>query len=780
MTIRIRQVKNIGFDLVLPGHENASAEPLQPVKSGRSRKTPQPELLPQRSTRRTPKPEKPQLQRSLGKTLATGVTKKRGRPAKKAIPDGFEDLSRSRVTQADEEGITTKKRNTGKVQEEQVDTSQSNAPDVHSGGLGTTEATLSAVPSTGVKKRKKRKSIGQQSTSRSKAAKARSPLKPDRQPRKTKPKPALAEAAEVTDLNKTLVSKEQKEPFDDAVPLDGGEPMKLPEVANVLQSGAERVEPSAEKLQQGIAQKPKKRKRVPVEDLPVKRAKTTSSQSRRVPKISKTQKEVHAEDGFDALQGIEKSAEVEAGSPRNVHEEQETASEIVQLHKEKPKKRKRVTVGQQSKKRVKAGVAQIRGEQKAHKEPRTVEEVSESAQSVSKPAEVEVGSEAHAGEEQEVTAGESELQAQKQKPKRKKRKSIGQQKPKRKSMDLATPKRTDRKIAAGSPVATRHDLNSKPSTKRGRPKAKRTLEEAIEEPHAESPVRLPEEEEAHSSEHGLESKPKARRGRPKTKPIPKDAINLPTEKTNEQAPEDQEEIQPPTLPEKKKRGRPRKTDTSQPTSQTTRPTKIPTSRKSKPKPTPTAPKGRAPPKNTIPITLYAPPSPTSDAEEDPLTTSHPHPPPTTINPVDVLSQVSSELLSKHSAALAEQIRSDPSSTNKSTLKRTKETTDLYARELASHLLQLTTTLNANTSLQSRVRAAAKEERGLKKELKQLQKEREDIKGRKEEVMKERKKRELEDLLSGIAGAVKRGWDRQKEGEGGDAVAGMVEEEDVEV
>ncbi len=776
MTIRIRQVKNIGFDLVLPGQENASAEPLQPIKSGRSRKTPQPELLPQRSTRRTPEPDKPQLQRSAGKKLATGIKKKRGRPAKNAIPDGFDDLSRSCVPQADEEGIATKKRNTGKVQEEQADTSQLNAPDVHSGGLGTTEATLSAVPSTGVKKRKKRKSIGQQSTSRSKAAKARSPLKPERQPRKTKPKPALAEAAEVTDLNKTLVSKEQKEPFDDAVPLDEGEPMKLPEVANVLHSGAERVEPSAEKLQQGIAQKPKKRKRVPVEDLPVKRAKATSSQSRRVPKISKTQKEIiHAEDGFDALQGGEKSAEVEAGSPRNVHEEQETASETAQLHKEKPKKRKRVTVGQQSKKRVKASVAQVRGEQMAHKEPSTL-----SAQSVGKPAEVEVGSDAHAGEEQEVTAGESELQAQKQKPKRKKRKSIGQQKSKRKSMDLATPKRTDRKIAAGSPVATRHDLNSKPSTKRGRPKAKRTLEEAIEEPHTESLAHLPEEEEAHSSEHGLESKSKARRGRPKTKPIPKDAVNLPTEKTNEQAPEDQEEIQPPTLPEKKKRGRPRKTDTSQPTSQTTRPTKIPTSRKSKPKPTPTAPKARAPPKNTIPITIYAPPSPTSDAEEDPLTTSHPHPPPTTINPVDVLSQVCSELLSKHSAALAEQIRSDPSSTNKSTLKRTKETTDLYARELASHLLQLTTTLNANTSLQSRVRAAAKEERGLRKELKQLQKEREDIKGRKEEVMKERKKRELEDLLSGIAGAVKRGWDRQKEGEGGDAVAGMVEEEDVEV
>lgn len=69
---------------------------------------------------------------------------------------------------------------------------------------------------------------------------------------------------------------------------------------------------------------------------------------------------------------------------------------------------------------------------------------------------------------------------------------------------------------------------------------------------------------------------------------------------------------------------------------------------------------------------------------------------------------------------------------------------------------------------------------MKKELKALEKEREEVRVRKEEVLKERKKRELEELLSGIAGAVKRGWDMQKEGEEGDAVAGMVEEVDVDV
>ena len=69
---------------------------------------------------------------------------------------------------------------------------------------------------------------------------------------------------------------------------------------------------------------------------------------------------------------------------------------------------------------------------------------------------------------------------------------------------------------------------------------------------------------------------------------------------------------------------------------------------------------------------------------------------------------------------------------------------------------------------------------MKKELKRLEKEREDIRVRKEEVVKEKKKRKLEYLLSGISGAVKKGWEMQKGAEEGDAVAGMDEEADLEV
>lgn len=781
-------MKNTGFDLVLPGQENAATEPLQPIKSGRSRKTPQPELPPQRSSRRTPKPEITQLQRSSRKTLATGVTKKRGRPAKKAISDVVEDLSTSRVTQADEEGVSTKKRKTSKVQKEQGDAMVSAAPEVQDDGVRTAESAPSAAPSTGVKKRKKRKSIGQQSTSRAKAAKSGSPLKPARQPRKRVPKPGLAERTEPTELDGSLAKGLQEKPLNDAVPLDGTKSVGLPEVAEPLHDGIENVEPSAEKLQQDDRQKLKERKQEQVEERPKKRVKASSTQTKCAPKATQVsnapkapQGTISAEDALEAIQSTEKSAEVEGVSLHDVNEEQgAAATKAAEPPKVKPKKRKRVTVGQQSKKRAKLGTTQ------ANRRPKTQEETStaaapETSQNMGKPVEVEadsMGPSGNVAEEQEATP--EEVEPQTQKPKRKKRKSIGQQKPKKKTTDLATPNTTAGKAAASGQLATRVEPNNKPTAKRGRPKANPSLEE----PQAESLGSVPEEEEGiKPSEPGLKNTPKARRGRPKAKPVSEDAVDEPDEEALRHALAEEEEVQATVLPEKKKRGRPRKADAAPPTSQPARPKKAPASRKPKAKPASTAPKASAPPQNSIPITIYGPPSPTSGAEDDPLSTSQPHRTTTkknTINAVDVLSQLCTELLSKSSSTLAEQANSDPSSTNKSELKRTKQTTDLYAEELAARLLQLTTTLNTNTSLQSRVRAAAKEERGLKKELKALEKEREEVRVRKEEAVKERKKRELEELLGGIAGAVKRGWDMQKDGEEGDAVAGMVEEVDVDV
>ena len=675
--------------------------------------------------------------------------------------------------QADADGITTKKRKSSKAQKQRGDPVVSTAPEVQGDVVGATGSTLSIAPSTGVKRRKKRKSIGQQSTGRAKTAKSRSPLKPARQPRKRVPKPDLAEPTGETELDGSLAKGVHEAPLVDAVPLDVNESAGLPEVAEPLDSGIEIFEPRAEKLQQETTQKPKKRKRVPVEELPKKRVKSSSTQSKRAPKALKTQEEIiPAADALDAVKSMEKRAEVEAAFLGNMNE-QEAAPEIAEPRKAKPRKRKRVNVGQQPKKRAKAGTIQAIRRPKAQEESDAAG-APEASQNTGKPAEVEADSMGHVAQEQEAIAEEAEPQTQK--PKRKKRKSIGQQKPKKKSMDLTTQEKTASMAAASGRLATRFEPNTKPTVKRGRPKAKTPLEESQAESLGHTPG---EDQTSQPPEPGLKSKPIARRGRPKAKTIPEDAVDEPDEAALRHAPAEEEEPQAPVLPEKKKRGRPRKADAAQQTSQTTRPTKPPASRK--PRTKPAAPKPRAPPKNSIPITLYAPPSPTSSAaEDDPLTTSHPHPTTNTINAVDVLSQLCSELLSKSSSALADQARSDPSPSHQSELERTKQTTDLYAKELAARLLQLTTTLNANTSLQSRVRAAAKEERSLKKELKALEKEREDVRVRKEEVMKERKKRELEELLSGIAGAVKRGWEMEKGGKEGEAVAGMVEEADLEV
>lgn len=693
------------------------------------------------------------------------------------IPDQLDDVSASHVTPAEKKGSSIRKTKLSKVQKEKADAAILPNLEAQGEGIETIEAAPSATPSTGTKKRKKRKSVGQQSTRRAKPAKTCNPLKTARQYRKRTSKSDLAKATE-TDPGEALTNEVQKEFLIGSVPSDRGEPTHLAEAAEVLDSGVTTVGASAEGYQSQIAQKLKKRKHVAKEELPKKRIKASSSQSERAARATKTQKEVMpTEDALDAFQNLEKPAEVEAGSRRDVHEAQEAAADVAKSRQGKPRRRKRVTVGQRPKKRIKAGLTPTNRELKPREETNTAEDELEAAQRGGKSDEIELDSMAHVPKEQEVTAeAEPQTKTQTQKLKRKKRKSIGQQKPKKKPLDLVTPNRGSSKTVTARLVATKDEPRKKLAAKRGRPRKNQVPEENIKNSQVENPGHVPEEEDIQPSEPRLSSKPKASRGRPKAKPISENTIDQPDE-----------EVQGPVLPEKKKRGRPRKADAAQATSQAARPTKTPSSRKPKSKPATTTRKARTPPKNTIPITVYALPSPTSsDADDDPLATSHPNTTTTTtttINSADVLSQLCSELLSKYSSTSTEQARAnDPSSSlNQSELERTLQTLDLYAQELSSRLRQLTTTtLNTNTSLQSRVKAAAKEERSLKKELRQLQKEREELQSRKEEVTKGRKKRELEDLLSGIAGAVKRGWEMQKDGEEGDAVANAVEEEDSEV
>lgn len=696
--------------------------------------------------------------------------------------DELGDIPTTRVTEADEEGNTTRRKKVSKAQKARGDTENPTAPEAH--GKATAERAFAPkpAPSTGVKKRRKRKSIGQQSISRAKSAKLRSPLKSAYPPRK-RVKPDPGEPTEATQNNGLLAGRAKESQIADAVRSDSDEPARLPETAGAFEPGIEYIEPSVENLQPEDTKYTRKRKQVSLEELPKKRVKPSSTRTKRVPKASKTQNEiVRAEDNRKAIQDTERSTEVDAVSLDHGAEGEETAAmNSAEPRNKKPKKRKRVTVGQQPNKRAKAGMPQTYKRPKAQEENSTAD-APDTSQNVGKPAEFEAHSMGHGTKEQDTAA--TEVEKQSQKPKRRKRKSIGQQKPKKKSTDLATPKGSPSKVGRSVQLATREELNTKPKAKRGRPRVKRPLEEATREAQAKSREHVPEDErESEPREPGLKKKPQARRGRPKANPKSENNTDKPDQGASIDALEEEKEVQVPVLPEKKKRGRPRKAETSSPTSQPTKAPRTHTSRNPKLKTGPTAPRTRAPPKNTIPITIYSIRSPTpSDIEEDPLSASHPRPPKTTtnntVNAVDVLSQICSEVLAKSSASLAEQIHSDPA--NQSQLKRTKQTTDLYAQELASRLLQLTTTLNANTALHSRVRAAAKEERELKKEVKRVEKEREDIRVRKEEVVKEKKKRDLEELLSGIAGAVKRGWDMQKEAQEGDAVAGMDEEADLEV
>lgn len=109
---RTRQIKELEFQIVLPGIPGAPRSPLKPQRSGRPRKTPQAELVPRRSSRRTPKPTQLQSQTSSRRTPARGRKKKvektlTSEPA--TIEDHITVLNSAR-TQSDGEGVTTKKR----------------------------------------------------------------------------------------------------------------------------------------------------------------------------------------------------------------------------------------------------------------------------------------------------------------------------------------------------------------------------------------------------------------------------------------------------------------------------------------------------------------------------------------------------------------------------------------------------------------------------------------------------------------------------------------------
>ncbi|KAL8965100.1 MAG: hypothetical protein Q9197_006674 [Variospora fuerteventurae] len=172
---------NLAFDLELPGIPRVLKTPLKPQKSGRSRKTPQPEVESSRSIRKTPKSTKPLPTLSSRRTPAT--TRQRATKAKVTVEarSDIDDATKTQVIQSAQDvggALPTQKRK----------------------ALDDIPETESVTPP---KKKRKRKSIGQQSLKK----KPRAPLRS--KDTMTLPNPILP--AQEPELKNSKVTQEQLE-----------------------------------------------------------------------------------------------------------------------------------------------------------------------------------------------------------------------------------------------------------------------------------------------------------------------------------------------------------------------------------------------------------------------------------------------------------------------------------------------------------------------------------------------------------------------------------------
>lgn len=530
------------------------------------------------------------------------------------------------------------------------------------------------------KRRRKRKSIGQQSLRKTKSE-GKSPLKPARQPQKRGPKPKLkpprpAESVVIQTREPPEYPRATSPALQDKDQSEG----------QALVDADGELEGSGKKMGNSTEPKSRKKRREPAGKEPKKRAH---------PKAA-------VEPHLEVCEGIGSSTE-------------QIPTKAKARRGPKPGYKKK-TLGEAA--RAEAPIEKPRAESpRAH--PETQEDVEVAA----------------AGDTSEglIPIAKVDKPQDKPNPKRKKRKSIGQQSGRRKTK-AKDPDNSSMLVHKQDPSTKTVKVAHSTTTARAPSKKRTAKTKNLPPPEVEKVVDAinnasdGEILEAEAAPH------KNRRGRP------------PKIKTSESEILDPEDTQP-----QKRRGRPSKTAASQPP--------IP-----KPKPTKAAPTSK-PPANTIPITYYAPPSPsTSDPDPtiDPLSTTLPttHYAPKTINAVDVFAQTCSEMLAKTSTTLATKALENPA--QKAEYIRRKETVDIYTEELSDRLFQLTTTLNANTALNAQVKKATAEEKALKKEIKSLEAERERVRVRREEVLKGKKARELGELLSGIQGAVKRGWEMEAE------------------
>ena len=381
----------------------------------------------------------------------------------------------------------------------------------------------------------------------------------------------------------------------------------------------------------------------------------------------------------------------------------------------KRKRRKRVSIGQQSKRKAKPtmvivkeepeeeeGVSMNETTQQHH--PDTVEQILEESEMV----------EAHLGKEDSQPRNDDltkprQMEAAK-KTKRKKRKSIGQQKPRRTSV---------KGLALAKPPAS-HGASSK-AAQITNSKAISAAAETSEVSTRANSADLNEDHES-SNENFAQPHPKKTRRPPK---IVQKASKTITKKT-----------------------KPRPTsDFAQP--KVLKATK-PTSSK------------RPIPSNVIPITVYRPTTPdsaSSDSDkEDDLPQTAMNDTSKTFNSVDVLAQITLERL----AILNEKISAQPSATQTH-----KKALKLYTQELDQRMRQLSRALDTNVAVKAQVKGLSKEEREVKKELKEVEGERKRVRERIEELEREKRRWELEEALGRIQEIARKGWEMERAKERGE-------------
>ncbi|KAL9633212.1 MAG: hypothetical protein Q9164_004840, partial [Protoblastenia rupestris] len=344
-----RQVKNLDIGLILPGQENPllqsrrsgrrgptpQQETLPPQKS--SRRTPAPELLPQRSSRRTPAAESA-LPKSIRRTPAPPVL-----PPQRSSRPYPTEASRKRARSASEDIVhndrdyetrnaTEKKRKLSRkpviIEEEPTRSA------VTENDRQAEDPTQDATFTKSAKKRKKRKSIGQQS---SKRAKVKVPPETQRHVSKAnsgRGRPRKADTAPSVEEMDHIVHDVVQEQLrtDDAELAIQPQPTEPEPV--ILSS----VEP----MSGHTPRKAKKRKRVSI-----------GQQSRRKAKLAMmTVKEEPAEDEAPSLNQ-------EVGEPARLTEEDEEVELEAQIthaladaEQAKPKRKKRKSIGQQKPKRT--------------------------------------------------------------------------------------------------------------------------------------------------------------------------------------------------------------------------------------------------------------------------------------------------------------------------------------------------------------------------------------------------------------------------------------------